>query len=350
MLSLDVVNDFMYEHFSKVTTSKNGSHFHARCILCGDSKTNPNKKRFHLEYNSGQSVYHCFNCNASGSFLELYSILKNISINEAKKELYQYNPENLIQILSTRKKEKFIKEIEHEVFNYILDDCVGLDYNNGGYIQMQYKSKLKQFKNDRKIPDNFKLFIAYRGEYQGRVLLPIYDGNDIVYFQGRLLENDDDSVKYKNPTLQKESIILNKGKFDRNKYIVITEGIIDALQIGDQGTSCLGATISNEFIEELLTFTDMGVIIALDNDERGKKEMVKFIKTNKYASNVRYFLFPNKYNCKDFGELVNKYSVDSLYEMIIENSLSNFEALMKLKMEDSDNEINTKRNGLYRNK
>ena len=182
------------------------------------------------------------------------------------------------------------------------------------------------------------------------VLLPIYDGNDIVYFQGRLLENDDDSVKYKNPTLQKESIILNKGKFDRNKYIVITEGIIDALQIGDQGTSCLGATISNEFIEELLTFTDMGVIIALDNDERGKKEMVKFIKTNKYASNVRYFLFPNKYNCKDFGELVNKYSVDSLYEMIIENSLSNFEALMKLKMEDSDNEINTKRNGLYRNK
>ena len=125
---------------------------------------------------------------------------------------------------------------------------------------------------------------------------------------------------------------------------------IDALQIGDQGTSCLGATISNEFIEELLTFTDVGIIIALDNDERGKKEMVKFIKTNKYASNVKYFLFPNKYNCKDFGELVNKYSVDSLFDMIIENILTNFEALMKLKMEDSDNEIDTKRKRLYRNK
>ena len=91
MLNLDVVNSFVMEFFSLVTDTKNGTHWHARCPLCGDSKKNIRKKRFHLDYNNGNPIWQCFNCGRSGSFLEIYSELKAISIDDAKNELYGFD-------------------------------------------------------------------------------------------------------------------------------------------------------------------------------------------------------------------------------------------------------------------
>jgi len=68
MLDLEIINDFAYEHFENIAVSKNGMHFHSRCPLCGDSKKSSRKKRFHLDYNEGNPIWHCFNCNRSGSF------------------------------------------------------------------------------------------------------------------------------------------------------------------------------------------------------------------------------------------------------------------------------------------
>lgn len=347
MITLEFVTNFVMENLSNVSVSKNGTHFHARCILCGDSKINLNKKRFHMEYNNGQPIYHCFNCDTSGSFLQLYSKIKNISINDAKKELYSFNANHLIQILSSKKKEKILKEIKYDNFNYIINDCIDINTKDDGIIFKEHKKKLKKFIKDRKIPDSYKIFIAYKGDYKGRIILPIYDGDDIIYFQARSLSSDDDGNKYKNPTLQKGYVILNKNVFNKNKNIIVTEGIIDALQIGNQGTSCLGASITDDFIKELFNYTTKDVILALDNDTRGIKETYKYVKNGKYAHNIKYFIFPDKYEYKDFGELTKECDIN-LYDFVTENSYSKFQALLKLKVEDvNKNENNKNRSRLY---
>ena len=333
MLDLQIVSDFMFENFEMVSCSKNGTHFLARCLLCGDSKKNKSKKRFNLDFNGGNPMYHCFNCDRSGSFLQLYSYVYGLSIEESKKDLYKFNPDRLTQQLSKRKSERVIKEVCYEDHNWILDDCIS-GYDTDGMMNLVYFGALRKFRIDRKIDSKYKLFIAYKGDYKGRIIIPVYDENNtIVYFQARRIPGSDILPKYKNPTLEKGSIILNKPYFDKEKYIISVEGLIDAFMIGDQGTSCLGSAMSDEYIKELI---DIGkVIIAFDNDRPGYNSLIKFMKgikssgrkksklPNKYAKKVRYFLYPDKYaDCKDINSIVVNHGVSDVYNMIVSQSKS----------------------------
>lgn len=333
MLSLDIVTEFMYGYFSGIKTSKNGSHFLARCVLCGDSKKSKAKRRFNLDYNNGNPIYHCFNCGRSGSFLQIYSTLKNITISEAKKELYDYNPDRLIQELSNKKRDKIIKEIEYEYYDYILKDCISITDIVDDYITKQYQKQLLYFYKDRQIPSTIRIYIAFKGDYKGRFIIPIFNEDDhIVYFQARRIR-DDIELKYKNPTLEKGSIIYNKHKFDRSMYIIVFEGLIDAMMVGSQGTSCMGSEITENFVSELIGLTDKGIIIAFDNDKTGIKSLYNFMKKNIHSNRVKYFLFPCEYmNQKDINNIVVKYHIKDVYDMIIKNSYSKIETVTKLNL------------------
>ena len=266
-------------------------------------------------------MYHCFNCEASGSFLQLYSELKSLTIDESKKELFNYNPDDLIQILSSKKKRKIKEVIEYENFNHILNDCLTVNSETTGYIETKYKELLIKFLKDRNLPPDVNIFVAYKGPYQSRIIIPIYDeNNDIIYFQGRRLD-DNMPRKYDNPTLKKSNVILNKHKFNKERYIIITEGIIDALSIGDSATSILGKNITDEFIENIKPYTNKGIIIALDNDKAGIDSLKYFMKHSNYNKQVKYFLFPKKYNLyKDINNYVSKENDVNVYDFIVNNS------------------------------
>jgi hypothetical protein len=323
----------MYENFERVSVSKNGTHFLARCLLCGDSKKSKSKRRFNLDFAGGNPIYHCFNCSRSGSFLQLYSYVKGLSVEESKKELYKFSPDRLTQQLSRKKVEKVIKQIAYEDHNWILEDCVS-DSVPMGILDRSYLEALKKFRIDRKIDSRYKLYIAHKGDYKNRIIIPIYDeNNDIIYFQARRFPGSDVIPKYKNPHIEKGSILLNKPNFDKDKYIIVVEGLIDAFMIGDQGTSCLGAEMNNKFMKELI---DLGkVIVSFDNDKTGYNSLIKFMKgkeksgrkkalpPNKYAKKVKYFLYPDKYaGCKDINSVVVDFDVSDVYEMIVSHSYS----------------------------
>jgi len=335
MLDLEVVSQFMTEHFQKVTTSKGGTHFLARCLLCGDSVKHPNKRRFNLDYNNSQPFYHCFNCGKSGSFLELYSTIKCISIAEAKRELFAYDPNRLVQQLSPKKEAKIVKEIEFDDHAYILDDCLFKTSEPDGILEKQWHKKLMDFCSERKIPQDVPIYIAYKGDYQGRIIIPIIQDGIITYFQGRALEDTGYSQKYMNPTLTKGSVIFNKNNFKRDKSIIVTEGLIDAMQIGNQGTSCLGASVSDDLLKSLLELTDVGVIVALDNDAAGLKETIRLMKNSKWSHLLKWFLLiGHKWsNYKDLGELVQKETVEDLYGFVVSNSYNKFEAQIKINLQ-----------------
>lgn len=333
MITLDKVTEFIYENCENVKVSKNGTHFLARCPLCGDSKKSLSKRRFNLDYNNGNPIYHCFNCGESGSFLTLYSTLKGISIIEAKKELSSYDPDYLIQKLSKRKRDKVIEEIEYEYHDYIRNDCVTLQDSSNGYIKKQYLKSLKDFVTSRKIKTD--VFIAYKGKYQGRYIIPIYDEhNHIVYFQARA-SNDNIHPKYDNPTLAKGSIIYNKHKFERDKYIIVCEGLIDAATVGNQGTACLGSSISKYFLDTVNNLTNKGVVIAMDNDEPGMLAIFKIIDELILPASTRFFLFPQKYKkCDDLNKFSILFNINNIYEFISKHLYTPTTAYTKLHVEE----------------
>lgn len=364
MIDLQDVSDLMYEFCEGVKVSNNGTHFLSRCPICGDSKKNPRKRRFNLDYNSGNPIYHCFNCEddrGSGSFLQLYSFLNGITIEEAYNKFYRYDESRITKKLSQRKIEKIKEEIEYENFNWIKDKCFTIPCNleeGVGMMNKQYVNTLMKFIGERKIPKEYDVFICYDGKYKGRIIIPVYNKNrDIIYFQARRIPGSDIEPKYTNPTLTKGNVILNKFRFDPEKYIITTEGLIDAFMIGKQGTSCIGSYVSEVFLKELFKINNK-VILCFDNDIPGYKSMIKFmvgserkgrkknVAANKFNKKVRYFITPKQFKeCKDINSIVEKYHIDDIYSMIVENSYSYEEAFVSLKTDRDLNKLFEKTGG-----
>lgn len=330
MASLEFVSDFIFNNLSMPLVTNGGVDFTCRCPYCGDSKKDLKKRRFHLKYKNENSIYfNCFNCNISGTFIDLYCFIKNINKQEAYKQLRNNNLENLK--IKFKKSESIIKlkNIENnlEDFKYILNDCLSLDDKPNGFIQTKLYNILKEFYDKRHIDKSFKLYISYDGEWKNRIIIPVFDENRMIYFQGRAI-SDNTLPKYKNPQSEKSSIIFNKNLFDKDKYIIISEGIIDAMSVGSQGTVCFGASIQESFIKSLEELTDEGIIIALDNDKTGIKNMLKLINIYK---NCTYFIMPFK-DIKDLNQLKSEKNIDNIYDFIVHNSYDWIKAKVKLQL------------------
>lgn len=329
LITLEQVSSFVFENFSNVKVSKHGTHFLAKCILCGDSKKRLSKRRFNLDYNNGDPIYHCFNCNRSGNFIQLYAQVKNISFEEARKEFSRFDKDSIKKTFKKKPFQKIKKNpIDVKFYDFILNDCVSVDEKVDGIVKLSYQKALKHFIKERNIYD-YKLYIAYQGRYKGRVIIPIIEDGHIIFFQGRTVTND--PKKYDNPPSEKGHIILNKEKFDYDDYIIVTEGIFDALTIGNQGTSCLGASISDDFLENLYKYTSVGIIIALDNDERGIEETQKIIEHSVFSRRLKYFLMPDNFKeYKDINMLEGK--VKDVYKFITKNSHNKFQYTVELNL------------------
>jgi DNA primase len=147
------------------------------------------------------------------------------------------------------------------------------------------------------------------------------DQDDIIYFQGRRIPGSSMEPKYKNPVAEKSLIIHNESNFGRDKYIVVTEGLIDCSMVGNQGTTMLGVEAANEFIKKLLQMTNKGVIMAYDNDEPGMKALKGFMNGSKYRKRVKYFLMPDEYkDAKDINMLQIEHKISDIYEFMVNNA------------------------------
>lgn len=331
-----LIEEFLYSNCNKVKRSGDG--YLLRCPVCGDSKRNPNKRRCHVDYYSkyDEWIYTCYNgdCPApSGNIQSLYAHVMGVSWREANKALNEqkYDKDKLKARLD--KKVEYVDEEDQQgVLDLNLSDCLTLQQTPNGRIEERYHNSLKKFYIDRQIPLRRGIMVCHSGKYKNRFIIPVYDGDKMVYFQGRSIDNHTEP-KYLNPVVLKEDIILNKNEFDPEKYIIVTEGLIDAFMIeDDQGTTCLGASLSDEFIEKLLSFSRK-IIIALDNptlDESGCKNYIKIIEQSRYAKMLKYFFMPWD-NIKDMNDLrLNNKSLN-IYDYVVKNSLGHFKASIVIK-------------------
>ena len=341
MINLETVRDFVFENFPMVKLTKGGTHFNARCVLCGDSKKSLSKRRFNLDWNNGNPIWQCFNCGRSGSFVPLYAEVMGIDPKQAKAEIFDHSPALFNKRMKDpwKKKREVPREPLTEYHDYILKSCITPADTPKGYITKQLKKALKDFMVERYLPEHIKIYAAYEGRYRNRFIIPIYDGNKIVYFQGRRIHKNIEP-KYLNPIAEKERIILNKEKFDKAKYIIVTEGLIDAFMIPDQGTASLGSSVSAKFLKELWKLTDKGIILFFDNDEAGKKAFTKFTDEkfgNIFRDKVKYFLFPDKYKRQsytDLNEIITNDDIEDVYSFVVSNSYNLVTAVAMLKLRE----------------
>lgn len=324
MLDLEFVRSFVHENFSHVSVSRNGTHFNFRCPFCGDSEKSKRKKRFHLQYNNDESTFfNCFNCPATGTFYDLYAHMEGISSSDAYKKLRKFDCETVKKSLVQKStyKEKTIDYTKHDNFNdFLKNNCLSLESIPTSYYQSKLIEYLKFFKESRQITT--ELFVCHSGIFEKRIIIPIIENGVCVYFQGRrILETQ--YPKYLNPSVEKENVILNIRHFNPEKFIIVTEGILDADAIGYQGTTCLGASIDDIFLSELYKYTNKGIILALDNDKAGQDQIQKIFKESKFNKKLLYFTLDTE---KDLNEFKVNFPDVDVYKYVKDSALTYLEA------------------------
>lgn len=306
-----------------------------RCPICGDSKKNPNKRRCHVDFYSkyDEWIYTCYNGGCpepSGNIQSLYSHVMSVSWKESNKALTEkkYDPKKIKEKLDKKKVYEDEVDEKNDLLDLDLDDCLTLTQKPDGRIQERYHNFLKKFYVDRYIPIRRNIMVCHSGKYKNRFIIPVYENGEMIYFQGRSI-NSDIEPKYFNPDVIKENIVLNRESFNPDKYIIVSEGLIDAFMVeDDQGTTCLGASVSDDFLDKIIPLSEKGVIISLDNpkiDESGYNNYKKLIDNSKYAKKLKYFFMPID-DVKDLNDLRLMDKDVNIYEFITDNSLSHFKS------------------------
>jgi len=331
MIPYDFVQNFLMEHFTNVTSK--GMDFVARCSLCGDSAKNPRKRRFNLKYKSDGTAgtYHCFNCGASGTFVQLYAQVKGLTKSEAYGQIRRSAFKNIKASLSKPKKTVPEQLVIPDNFNAMRKDWLGLGDTPKGAVQTEFQARLKSFLYKRCLPESYPFYIGIGGPTKGRIIVPIFDRNDdILYYQARSLDSSA-TQKYMNPTLTtKKAIILNEHRFARDKYIVVVEGPIDAICVGDQGTCVFGASVDDVVLGRLRSLTDKGVVIALDSDSDGLRGTKKIMDKSRYAKSLFYFTMPYT-DVKDINQWLMEYRrTTDVYTFVLQNSRNYLEHRVRL--------------------
>ncbi len=100
--------------------------------------------------------------------------------------------------------------------------------------------------------------------------------------------------------------------------------------IGPQGTTCLGKSLSKEFLVKLKKYTHESIILAFDNDVEGQKSMRKIMDSD-ISKMVEYFIMPKEFDSKDINKLRCDHNIDDMYSFVVRNSYELHAAVMRLK-------------------
>lgn len=112
---------------------------------------------------------------------------------------------------------------------------------------------------------------AYWHEPTSRVVLPVIDGEDVVYWQARdpFWTRSSNRPKYINPSIDKQHLVA---KYGRGDPLVLTEDVLSAFRVGQvtEAWSLLGTNLTDAVLARILRRGGV-VLVWLDPDAAGRK-------------------------------------------------------------------------------
>lgn len=252
---------------------------------------------FHLEGKDAGKFF-CFGCKARGS---LSTILTKLFGSKAKAANYLNSNYTILHIEKARDVKRASSGVSQVNQEFELPSS--LFTNKTDYYE------------SRGIPDElvekFKLGYSKR---RNAVVLPVYEGGKIVFYQIRYLDKDSKLKWY----LPKEAKVKIWGKEAiTERRVVVCESVFNALtcwKFGRQAVATFGARCDDETVESLLSTGCLSFTIAFDGDEAGRKSALDLSKKlMKKSRLVRILRVPNKMDINNFAK-VTKEKFDQLWE------------------------------------
>ena len=218
-----------------------------------------------LSCNVRKNVFKCWVCNFTGT--NLTRLVKRYGSYKQKQEWSKYDDK--IDLSSTSFADTLFGQQEaNETLLNLPKEFITLTgkHNSLSNIPLRYLYERGISKEDIL---KWKIGYCLDGEYGGRIIVPSFNlEGKINYFIGRSYR--DDWMKYKNPSLHKNSIIFNELYVDWDSDLVLTEGVFDAIVAGN-AIPLLGSTLpeTSRLFQEVAKH-DTPIYIALDPDAEKK--------------------------------------------------------------------------------
>lgn len=217
----------------------------------GDGKGN-------LEVNYKRSVYKCWVCaETHDTYGSLYKLLKKYGNTKQLKKYILLKPEDD----ADQPKRTFIQVRLPKEFVSFKDASLGLKMTPYYKQAMNYLQK-------RNVTDlmiqMYNIGFCYSGHYEHRIIVPSYDSeNRLNYFIARSYLNDT-KMKYKNPEVDKESLIWNEHLINWDETVYIVEGAFDSIFLPNS-IPMLGKFMTQNLFNKLYDNAKK-VVIVLDPD------------------------------------------------------------------------------------
>ena len=264
----------LINYVEEITTKSKGRNQYI-CPLCGSGKGSNHTGAFTV-YPETDS-YYCFSCQASGDIFTLYGAVNNISdFKTVQKELESK--------YSTNQKEKDYTYF----FNVAAQHLHETDYLTKRGISIETQRK-------------FNIGYVSDFKYKGGLSTPavIIPTSEKSFAWRSTTEN----LKQKRGAAH----IFNSSAL-KQPYCFVVEGEIDAMSIEELGFPCIGLG-STSNIKKIFNYnvSDTVLIIAMDNDNAGKKAKTQLINLCN-ENEVPYICTPDNFwnGCKDANELLIK--------------------------------------------
>jgi DNA primase len=217
----------------------------------GDGKGN-------LEVNYKRNVYKCWVCaETHDTYGSLYKLLKKYGNSKQLKKYLLLKPEDD----GEQQKRNFVQVKLPKEFVAFKDASLGLK------MTPQYKQAFN-YLNKRNITDlmiqMYNIGFCYTGHYEHRIIIPSYDSENILnYFIARSYLNNT-KMKYKNPEVDKETLIWNEHLINWDEPVYIVEGAFDSIFLPNS-IPMLGKFMTQNLFNKLYDNAKR-VVIVLDPD------------------------------------------------------------------------------------
>lgn len=305
-----------------------------RCIVCGDSKTNKNKKRGYILYDQSRykvPVYSCRNCGVTLSF--------NSFLYKHRQHLYKdYKRECLESGLfgPVIKPEPSKEEIEIPVNenSNVHDIIVNLERAKNNAKALEYCMK-------RKLPESFISELLYTGNFikhvtenkimefanipdsDERIIIPVYDKDkNLTHIQGRALYPTE--LKYITITIKDQFKIWGMDRIKYSEKVFCFEGVFDACFIPNS-VATLGAQFNAKNLRQYANVYCPDFDIYTNKHVR--KKCLDWVQVG-----GDLFIPPEGINGKDVNELIqNGVEINKVVELIQNNVYNSISAIVRLK-------------------
>lgn len=273
-------------------------------ISCINSKCDSIKKgNLYYSFRVMEDYGHCWKCGYKSSSLEAFIKRKNPSLLSDYRNNFQCLSRLDRALVSCddelREPDKIPEPVDYPPdFQFIFD----LD----PYQRYTYFSRHLSYLNKRGITEDdfwrYRIGVSFDKDYKNFVIIPSYDieGKINYHISRSIIPNP--IIRYKNPPQRKEDIVFNELFIDWSEPIVLTEGVFDAINCGENAIPLLGCSLSerSKVFNQILKNNVSKVLIALDSAEEktGSVRVQKLLRSYDIQAEIISIL-----PYKDVGEM-----------------------------------------------